>query len=153
MANRVGAAASGIEEREPVVVAVCKQVGGKGALSPILNALEPRLLHPPLISVCNGVQGRLEGATEQVGAFDYKLGAGDVHHLNDGATDGAKLLPQETVYLVKQTGAATRVPKVPNRHHSIDTHTEPSAAHGGVRRSRSNGHGKAVEFTRRLVHL
>ena len=51
VANRLRTAASGIEERQSMVVAVCKQVGGKGAPSPILNTLEPRMLHTPLIPV------------------------------------------------------------------------------------------------------
>ena len=53
VANRLRTAASGIEERQSMVVAVCKQVGGKGAPSPILNTLEPRTLHTPLIPVCD----------------------------------------------------------------------------------------------------
>lgn len=44
VAHCVRTAACGIEERDPMVVTVCEQVSGKGALSPILNALEPRTL-------------------------------------------------------------------------------------------------------------
>ena len=53
VAYRVRTAACGKEERDPMVVTVCEQVSGKGALSPILYALEPRTLHTPLISVCD----------------------------------------------------------------------------------------------------
>ena len=53
VAYRVRTAACGKEERDPMVVTVCEQVSGKGALSPILYALEPRTLHTPLIPVCD----------------------------------------------------------------------------------------------------
>jgi hypothetical protein len=61
VAHRVRTAACGIEERDPMAVTVCEQVSGKGALSPILYALEPRTLHTPRISVFDRVKRRLRG--------------------------------------------------------------------------------------------